>query len=114
MSVGLSDVETMLTRFVCPKCFHSELEAVLRCDLVWRSCLTTVHCLRCGYYFEPDTERRALERMEARIASGDVDIPCPSCGGRHVRAEFRCDVSSKSCCYFVQCVDCGEMNQVYA
>lgn len=112
MAQGLAELESLLPRMICPVCYHTELEAVLRCDLAWRSCLPAIHCLHCGETIDPSQYRLALRAIEQRLHDGRVTAACPDCGDRHPMVEFRCELVDRQCSYLLRCRHCGTVRRV--
>lgn len=104
----LTDIETVLPRLICPNCFRSHLEAVLRCDLDRRDCLPAVHCISCGYSFGPTIVERELEAFQRLVA----EMPCPSCG-RSSHVDFRCTLWDRQCNYVLVCNRCLERYELH-
>lgn len=107
-----SEIEALISKVICPVCYHTDLEAVLRCDLGWSACLPTLHCNHCGYSFDREGYQTAVAAFERRITEGRVDLRCPSCGQADPLVEFRCDLNSHLCSYVVRCRGCGEVHYV--
>lgn len=112
MVTSLSTIEARLPHLICPVCYHTELEAVLRCDLGWSECLPTIHCSHCGASFEPNIHIETLESLERRIARGEVNVACPTCHHRYPSIEFRCELADRSCFYVLRCRGCGAVRQL--
>lgn len=64
-------LETLLPCLIYPVCYHSELEAVLDCNLEDRTCLPTVHCIYCGYNAGAPTIQHELEAIQ-QLLSGET------------------------------------------
>ncbi|MDI3339644.1 MAG: APC family permease [Sphaerobacter sp.] len=112
MVQSLADLESLLPTMICPDCYHTELEAVLRCDLDRRSCLAAIHCLRCGHTIDPDHYRGEIAAIERRLQTGQVTAACPTCGNRHPAVEFRCELASRECSYVLRCGLCNSVHRV--
>jgi transcription elongation factor Elf1 len=106
-AISLMDVQLSLPRMFCPACYRTELEAVLHCEVDRRDCVPTVHCLHCGYTFEPESFRRTVASIEGHLADGRIELPCTSCGHRYAVVELRCDLADRECSYVATCRACG-------
>jgi transcription elongation factor Elf1 len=105
---SLTDIEALLSQLICPICYRSRLEAVLRCDLDWRDCLPAVHCLSCGYSFGPDVVEHELAVLRELAA----EIPCPTCGASSP-VDFCCTLWDRQCRYTVVCRRCQERHELF-
>lgn len=96
-------LETLLPCLIYPVCYHSELEAVLDCNLEDRTCLPTVHCIYCGYNAGLPTIQHELEAIQQLLSGETIELSCPACLAQS-HLEFRCTLAEQRCSSRPECL----------
>lgn len=109
----LGEIQSKLREMACPSCGKSNFNVVLRCDFGYEECLYTVKCESCSHIFEISTETKRLKAREPDIEERLAQSKCPYCGQRGAELNFRCDLTSRECFYFVTCKNCGQTYREY-